>query len=297
MSMVTLKKKIIAKKPYYYLEHSYRKNGQVHKKEKYIGTKIPKNIEQLKQELIIKLYEENWYNKFDKIKEGFDKNQNKMPLSIRQKELETFAIRFTYTSNKIEGSKLTHIETALLLEKGITPANRSIEDIREAEQHREVFYEMIKYDKKLTISTLIHWHKQLFQYTKKDKAGKIRDYNVLITGSRHIPPSSFELDHLIRKFFFWYNENKDKFHPVHFAALVHFKFVSIHPFGDGNGRISRLFMNYVLHNNGYPMLIIDYSNRKSYYNALETSNIKNDESIFTLWFFRRYIKEFNEFLK
>ena len=50
-------------------------------------------------------------------------------------------------------------------------------------------------------------------------------------------------------------------------------------------------MNYVLHKNGYPMFIIDYTNRRSYYNALEMSNVKNDESIFTLWFFRRYLKE------
>jgi Fic family protein len=155
---------------------------------------------------------------------------------------------------------------------------------------------MIAYNKKINISTLIHWHKKLFQYTKKDKAGKIRDYNVGISGSKHIPPQSFELDSLLREFFNWYDQNKNKLHPVHLAALVHFRFVSIHSFGDGNGRISRLFMNYVLHKNEYPMLIIDYTKRKSYYNALENSNVKNDESIFTLWFFRGYLKEFNEFL-
>ena len=67
-------------------------------------------------------------------------------------------------------------------------------------------------------------------------------------------------------------------------------------FGDGNGRISRLLMNYVLNKKGYPMLIIDYTQRKSYYTALERSNIKNDESIFTLWFFRRYLKENMKYL-
>jgi len=289
--MVSIKKKIIDKKTYYYIEHSYRKNGKVLKKEKYLGTKIPKNIDKLKHDLLLEVYEELWYKKFDKIKENYHKNQKKMPKSIKEKELETFAIKFTYTTNKIEGSTLTHLETALLLEKGITPANRPIEDIKEAEQHREVFYDMIKYDKKINISTLIHWHKKLFQFTKKDKAGKIRTYPVGIRGSRHLPPDPLELDLLIREFFIWYNQNKNKMHPVHLAALVHFRFVSIHPFGDGNGRITRLFMNYVLHKNGHPMLIIDYANRRSYYNALEMSNVKKDESIFTLWFFRRYLKE------
>jgi len=289
--MVSIKKKIIDKKTYYYIEHSYRKNGQVLKKEKYLGTKIPKNIDKLKKDLLLELYEELWYKKFDIIKDNFKKNQKKMPKSIQEKELETFAIKFTYTTNKIEGSTLTHRETALLLEKGITPANRPIGDIKEAEQHREVFYDMINYDKKINISTLLLWHKKLFQYTKIDKAGKIRTYPVGISGSRHIPPEPFEIDLLLKEFFVWYNQNKNKMHPVHLAALVHFRFVSIHPFGDGNGRITRLFMNYVLHKNGYPMSIIDYSKRDSYYNALEMSNVKNDEGIFTLWFFRRYLKE------
>jgi len=101
---------------------------------------------------------------------------------------------------------------------------------------------------------------------------------------------------ILREFFDWYNQNKKKIHPVQLAALAHIKFVSIHPFGDGNGRITRLLMNYVLNNNGYPMLIIDYTQRNSYYTALERSNIKNDESIFTLWFFRRYLKENMKYL-
>ena len=295
--MVSLKKKTISKKTYYYIEHSYRKNGVVLKKEKYLGTKIPKNIDKLKDDLLLEVYEELWYKKFDNIKENFNKTLKKMPKSIQEKELETFAVEFTYTTNKIEGSTLTHLETAMLLEEGISPANKPIEDIKEAEQHREVFYDMIKYDKNINISTLILWHKKLFQFTKKDKAGKIRTYTVRISGSRHLPPDPFELDLLISEFFNWYNQNKNKMHPVHLAALVHFRFVSIHPFGDGNGRITRLFMNYVLHKNGYPMLIIDYKDRRSYYNALETSNVKNDESIFTLWFFRRYLNKNKKYLK
>ena len=295
--MVSIKKKIIKKKTYYYLEHSYRKNEKVLKKEKYLGTKIPKNIDKLKDNLLLELYDELWYKKFDIIKENFNKNQNKMPESIQEKELETFAVKFTYTTNKIEGSTLTHLETALLLEKGITPANRPIEDVKETESHRKVFYEMLEYKKNITIATLVHWHKELFKETKKDKAGIIRNYDVGITGSKYVPPRAIELDYLLREFFDWYKQNKNKMHPVHLAALAHFRFVSIHPFGDGNGRITRLFMNYVLHKNGYPMLIIDYTNRRSYYNALETSNIKNDESIFTLWFFRRYLKENKKHLK
>jgi len=293
--MVSIKKKKISNKTYHYLQHTYRINGKVHYKERYIGEKIPRDIEKKKKEFLKEIYQEQWYTKFDEIKDNFNKNLKKMPKKIEEKELETFAIKFTYNTNKIEGSTLTHLETALLLEQGISPANKPIEDIKEAEQHREAFYDVIKYDKNINISTLINWHNKLFQFTKKDIAGKIRTYQVYLSGSRHLPPSPADLNLLIKEFFEWYNKNKSKLHPVHLAALVHFRFVSIHPFGDGNGRITRLFMNYVLNKNGYPMLIIEYKNRRSYYNALEMSNVKNDESIFTLWFFKRYVKEYERY--
>ena len=180
----------------------------------------------------------------------------------------------------------------MLLEKGITPARRPIEDVKEAENHKKVFYEMLDYKKKITIATIIHWHKELFKETKKQEAGIIRKYDVGITGSKYIPPHAIELNFLIREFFDWYNNNKNNTHPVRLAALVHLKFVSIHPFGDGNGRISRLLMNYVLRKNNYPMLVIDYSERNSYYNALEKSQINKEANSFILWFFRRYVKEF-----
>jgi len=295
--MVSIKEKKISNKTYHYLQHTYRVNGKVHYKEKYIGEKIPKDIEKKKKEFLTEIYQDLWYGKFDKIKDNFNKNQNKMPKSIQEKELETFAIKFTYTTNKIEGSTLTHKETALLLEKGITPAKRPIEDVKEAELHRKVFYEMLDYKKNITIATVIHWHKELFKETKKGKAGIIRNYDVGITGSNIIPPHAIELDFLLSDFFNWYNKNKNKMHPIHLAALAHLKFVSIHPFGDGNGRISRLLMNYVLNKNNYPMLIIDYSERNSYYNALEKSQIGKEVNSFTLWFFKRYAKEYKRYLE
>ena len=71
----------------------------------------------------------------------------------------------------------------------------------------------------------------------------------------------------------------------------------IHPFGDGNGRISRLMMNFVLQKHNYPMLDIPYEKRNSYYTALERSQIKRDNAPFLNWFFRRYLKEYGKLLK
>jgi len=294
--MVSISKKNIEGKTYYYLEHSYRKNGRVDKKTKYLGKRIPKNIEELKEEFLLEIYQEFWFEKFDKIKEKFTKEKKEIPISAKQKQLENFTIKFTYNTNKIEGSTLTLRETALLLEKGITPYRRQIEDVKETEKHQQTFYEMLSYKKEINVITLLHWHKKLFEETKKEEAGKIRNYSVGISGSKYKPPPPIDLDFLLTEFFDWYKKNRTKTHPVYLAALVHLKFVTIHPFGDGNGRISRLFMNYVLNKNKYPMIVIDYSDRNSYYNALEQSQMKKDENIFAKWFFKRYIKEFEKYL-
>jgi Fic family protein len=55
--------------------------------------------------------------------------------------------------------------------------------------------------------------------------------------------------------------------------------VTIHPFGDGNGRISRVMMNFVLNKKGYPMLDIPYSGRSSYHAALERAQVKVYEKV------------------
>jgi len=93
------------------------------------------------------------------------------------------------------------------------------------------------------------------------------------------------------EFFKWYDRNKDKIHPVQLAGLVHLKLVTIHPFTDGNGRVSRLMMNFVLYKHGYPMFNITYEKRAGYYSALERSQTKKQEDIFLQWFFNRYLNE------
>jgi Fic family protein len=295
--MVSIKKKNMNGNTYYYLEHSFRKNSKIDKKEKYLGPTLPKNIDLVKEEFLREFYQETWFIRFDTIKEQFIKEKRNIPPSIEKKETEQFATAFTYNTNRIEGSTITLRETADLLERGISPSQRPLEDIKETESHKVVFYDMFKYNKEITLSTVLYWHKQLFQFTKPDVAGKIRQHQVGISGRKFRPPYPIELDLLLRDFFDWYNQNKKKLHPVHLAGLVHLKFVTIHPFGDGNGRISRLLMNYVLNKNGYPMLIIPYSQRMSYYTALERSQLKKDESVFILWFFKRYLKECKQYLK
>lgn len=295
--MVRIKTKTIAANKYYYLEHSYREKGRVKKKELYLGQSIPTNIEKIKQDFFYNIYKEKWFNAFDKIKIQFNREEKRLPQSIKDKEIESFMISFTYSTNRIEGSKLSFIDTANLLEKGITPKAKPLSDIKEAENHKKAFYTMLNQKKDISLELILYWHKVMFGDTKPDMAGRLREYRVMILGSEHAPPEPEEVFPMISNLLRWYSSNKKKLHPVELAAIFHFRFESIHPFGDGNGRTGRLLMNFILHRTHFPMLNIKYTNRKGYYVALEKANVKKDENIFAQWFFRRYMKENKQYLK
>ncbi len=289
--MVTLKKREIKGKTYYYLSHTYRLNGKKKYKESYLGAKLPNDIEKLKKEFTLQIYKEKWFGLFESIKAEYQKQMIRTPSDVKKRNIDAFLVRFTYDTNRIEGSKLSLKDTAALLELGLSPKGRPIRDIKEAEAHRNVFYEMMDYNGELSLGLVLRWHKELFGETKHSMAGRLRDYNVYISGSDFTPPPYQAVESYIVEFFKWYSLEKGKTNAVELAALAHLKFETIHPFGDGNGRIGRLIMNFILRKNGYPMLDIRYTDRRSYYNALERSNVKNDDGIFVQWLFKRYLKE------
>jgi Fic family protein len=294
--MVNLRTKEVNGKKYYYLEHTIRDRGKFRMKRKYFGSQLPKDLDLIKERFMYELFLEKYENSLEKIKNKFGDDFSKYPPSAKEKYIESFMIRFTYNTNRIEGSTLSLKETSDLLQQHITPRNKPIEDVKETEAHKKVFFEMINLKKELSLSIVLFWHKILLGGTKPDIAGIIRKHNVAIARSKADLPFPAELDILLEEFFNWYNKNKCKLNPVVFAALVHLKFVTIHPFSDGNGRISRLMMNFVLQKHGYPMLNIEYTNRNSYYNALERSQTKNKEYIFVQYLIKRYLKINNNYL-
>jgi len=289
--------RIVKGKKYYYLEHSHRYNNKVQVESSYLGSKIPENIEEIKAKFIEKINQKVWFDDLNKIKKYFDKDFKSFPKAAKKKYIENFLIKFTYNTQRIEGSTLTLKETAKLLEEGISPRNKPFKDVKETEAHKVVFEEMLKEKKDLSLKLVLNWHKKLFETVDLEIAGNIRNHPVAIAGSKFEPPQANELSYLLRKFFQWYNDFKDKKHPVELAALVHLKFVTIHPFTDGNGRMSRLLMNFLLNKNGFPMLNIEYSNRTSYYNALERSQTKEKNRIFVQYLIKRYLKEYRKYIE
>ena len=128
---------------YYYLQHSYRREGKVITKERYLGKEIPSNIEETKKKLLHDTQENFMIEKLEKIRSDFQKEWKKYPESAKQREMQELAIIFTYNSNAIEGSKITLEETRAILEDQIAP-NKPLRDIRETEAHAKIFLEMLK---------------------------------------------------------------------------------------------------------------------------------------------------------
>lgn len=264
---------------YYYLQHSFRKGAKVITREKYLGKEIPKDIEEIKTRLKLELQKE-LYKKLETIKKNFKEQWKKYPKTVKEKQLEEMSIAFTYNSNAIEGNTVTEDEAREIIHDKIAP-NKPLRDIKETEAHSKVFLEIIKHECKITKDVLLKWHKDVFGETKQDIAGKIREYNVRI-GS-YIAPDWQDLKDLIKDLIELINR-KTHINPVEFSAKVHYRFEKIHPFGDGNGRIGRLLINHILWHTGYPIMIIEYKKRKSYYKAL-----RGEEEDFVKYFIRRYL--------
>ena len=168
----TIKRKK-GKSEYFYLQHSFRKNGKVITKELSLGKKIPENIDEIKvkhsrtpQSLI---------RKAERIRANFQEEWKKTPQSAKEKNLQEIAIAFTYNTNAIEGSTITLEEARLILEDKIAP-NKPIRDIRETESHAATFLQMLKTNEKISDKLLLKWHQEIFRETKPDIAGTFRNY-------------------------------------------------------------------------------------------------------------------------
>jgi len=280
---------IVNERGFNYLRH----NIQGKEKRKYIGKTIPRNIENLKKEFLLEFYREQWNDIIQKIVKRYKKKVKDRPHSIQLKNFQSFGITFTYNTQRMEGSTLSQSDTKDLLVHGVTPAKKSKIDTIETQKHYDLFIKLVTSRKlsKITKDTILQWHKEIFDQTKIGEAGNTRTHRVGVITNQSIEFVSVqEIPKKLNEFFDWLNKYDPKKNSVEFAARAHYKLVSIHPFADGNGRISRLVMNYILFKYDCPLMLIKNNDRRSYFKSLEKSQIKNDEIYFLKWFMKYYIK-------
>ncbi|MFK7757870.1 MAG: Fic family protein [Flavobacteriales bacterium] len=223
-------------------------------------------------------------DRIDVLKEQWNANRPLNSTQLKKME-EYFDTRYTYESNRIEGNTLTFQETHLVVAEGLTIAGKSMNEHLEAINHAEAINwlkEMVAGAEGLSRRNVLDVHRLILKSIDSANAGSLRTVPVMISGSEHVPPQPFLLEKLMEEYFTHYERQKRILHPVLLAAEMHERLVSIHPFIDGNGRTSRLLMNFILLKNGYTIANLkgDHESRMAYYNALENVQVNNNPEPF-----------------
>jgi len=217
------------------------------------------------------------FQKLDQLKIKLD-TYRPLDSNIVQNLREDLILRWTYNSNAIEGNTLTLNETKVALE-GITVGGKSLREHFEAINHKEAieFVEsLVEKDEVLSEYSIKSLHALILKNIDDKNAGSYRNINVLISGATHRPPSNIEVPSKMEAFINWYKTEAQILHPIERACKVHVDFVGIHPFIDGNGRTSRLLMNFELMKNGFPPVVLKVENRLAYYEALDKAHTLGD---------------------
>ncbi len=231
-------------------------------------TPLPRNLKAILKEIDLCKKELIQYRKFD---------------SYRIKQ--ALELEYTFESNRIEGNTLTLKETDLVINEGITISGKSMREHLEAINHKEAIAyikHLIDKETHLKERDVLAVHNIILRGIDTEQAGKYRNVQVMIKGSKHLPPQPFLVPKQMEDYFYWYDTNRNKLHPVLLAAEMAERLVTIHPFIDGNGRTSRLVMNLVLLNHGFVIANIkgDQQTRLKYYDVLEKAQTEKKKDAY-----------------
>lgn len=181
----------------------------------------------------------------------------------------SFNIEYAHNSTAIEGNTLTLIQTKAIIEDGLSVGGKMLREIYEVANHAKAFayvQKCVAEGKPLDENTVKDIHALLMENIQV--GGVYRNVEVRITGAGHKPPAPSEMYRQVKNFFADLPYRKD-LNAIELAAWTHAEFVRIHPFTDGNGRTSRMIMNYQLLSSGFLPVSIAKENRLEYFDALE----------------------------
>lgn len=196
--------------------------------------------------------------------------RNHLPNGVLERFDQSFEIAYAHNSTAIEGNTLSLIQTKAVLEDGLSIGGKTLREIYEVVNHQKAFH---------FIQLCISQGKPLDETITKDihallmenilPGGIYRTTEVRISGAKHKPPAPSDMYQQIKNFYADM-AGRAKQHAVELAAWTHAEFVRIHPYVDGNGRTSRLLMNYQLMADGFLPVSITKEHRLEYFEALET---------------------------
>lgn len=292
-----LEKRKEGKKAKYYLVHSYRENNKVKKIRSYLGSDLScRGLEAAKrraEQEIRETLESTEIFDFSLTKKQIEK-LNKYDERIRIRHLERldwsrFTEQFAYNTNAIEGSTIQLNEVPGILHKKIAEGSEEMETKGVAKAVG--FIRNTKED--MSLSLIKKLHKLCFEGSKPF-AGKFRNVEVVIKNAKgeiiHEGAPASNLHCVLNDMIGWHKRNKSKFKPLVLAAIIHNQFEHIHPFQDGNGRVGRLLLNFILVKSKYPPINISLEDRAEYYNALQEYSKKQNIKPTILFLIKQYRK-------
>ncbi|MBU0457156.1 MAG: Fic family protein [Nanoarchaeota archaeon] len=302
--MASIVTKNVKGKEYIYLVDSLRKGNKVIQKTiKYIGAKRPvlkeefdcMNLSYKNQDWILNNHNNQLsYQDHQKMKELSDK-YNEYSKSLdkisREKEKERFLSIFISNSNAIEGSTLTVKETFNYLFNDIAPKDHSKKELFMASNLLNAWNYLEKNCKKFpTDKDLFELHR-LVNLNVEDEVtlGKYKKVQNYI-GDVHTSSYLFVKEKM-KKLFFWIKKSYKQVNDFEVAFQSHAQFEIIHPFVDGNGRVGRLLLNWLLIMKSLMPLAIPVKERSDYIVALENSRRGKIEAI-CKYCYKQYLKQY-----
>ena len=277
---------------YFYLTERVLLNGNYKKIQVFIGKNVPTNTRgfytALKEKELYLLPQQNPYTNTSLLPVHYKKVElaridwkyftAQLSETRYEKLMNNFAISFIYESNAIEGSRLSQAEVAAIVKKQYIKKTLPRHEVQEAENAVSAFTMIQSRDFMLTQKTL----KELHAVVTKNlniPAG-FKKENIVVNNKQTTEPKLVKRD--LKKLFAWYKESKHTIHPFERALIFHNRFEHIHPFTDGNGRVGRLILNWMLLKDGFGMILFQNQNRVAYFRALDKGDEGRYRNLLTL---------------
>lgn len=229
-----------------------------------------------------------------------------LPEDVEGRVMQKLRLDWNYHSNAIEGNRLNYGETVAFLMEGITAKGKPLKDHLDIRGHNEAInflLEIVKDTRLISEADIRALHEMVLvepydspattpdglPTVKRITLGEYKsslNHVKTATGEIHYYATPEETPAKMQELMEWHGEAVDNgIHPVVIAALFHHKFVEIHPFDDGNGRLSRILMNLILMQKGYPPVVVKLDDRTNYYSLLSRADVGDS------WPFVEYIAE------
>jgi Fic family protein len=208
--------------------------------------------------------------------------------------------KYTYHTNAIEGNTLTESETRSFIETGMTISGKPLRDFIEAKnipQALEMLIDMAGESKPmLKTSDILDLHRLVVNGIEEANPGYFRHGFVRIGDSTYVPPPAYEIEPLVKEMIEYINKNPDKLTPLEMAFKLHLWFVSIHPFDDGNGRVSRLLAGLILMKHKLPPPIIKKEHKTKYLRVLRLTQYKEKLKPYYDFMAEEYVATLTEYI-